>query len=151
METNPTTPKQPTAPTTGHLNDLHDALEEARQELIDLCESLVDTDLLASWQCEPAYKAWHEAAEEWNEAVLDVAADIEMFISEHSERWMESERGQAYEAWEQAMLGAQVETEPLDTLRVSLTLDLTSGDIEGLVENADEVLPATPDVPELDV
>jgi hypothetical protein len=150
METKPTTPKKPTAPDTEHLEPLHDTLEETRQALVDLCESLVDTDLLSSWQCEPAYRAWHEAAEEWNEAVLDAAADVEMFISEHSDRWMESTRGKAYEAWEQALRDATIETEPLDELRLSLSIDLTDGGITGEVDNADDVLPETPDVPELD-
>ena len=45
---------------------------------------------------------------------------------------------------------AQVETEPIDTLRLSLTLDLASGQIDGTVENAEDVLPETPDLPELD-
>jgi hypothetical protein len=44
-----------------------------------------------------------------------------------------------------------VDTEPTDTLRLSLSIDLVSGQIEGTVENADEVLPETPDLPEIDV
>jgi hypothetical protein len=151
METKPTAPKKPTAPNTDHLEALHDALEEKRQEVIDLCESLVDTNLLSTWQCEPAVQAWREAAEEWNEAVADAAADIEVFMSEHSERWMESARGQAYEALGQALENAQIEIEPLDYLRLSLSIDLASGQIVGEVDNAEEVLPETPDVPELDV
>jgi hypothetical protein len=71
-------------------------------------------------------------------------------MQEHSERWHESERGQAYEAWHDALDNAQVETEPIDTLQLSVSIDLASGQIEGTVENANEVLPETPDLPELD-
>ena len=98
----------------------------------------------------PAVQAWQQAAEAWNEAVADAAADVRGFMEEHSERWQESERGQAYDTWADALENAQVETEPIDTLRLSLTLDLASGQIDGTVENAEDVLPETPDLPELD-
>jgi hypothetical protein len=151
METKPTAPKKPTAPNTDHLEALHDTLEDKRQAVIDLCESLVDTALLATWQVQPTVQEWQAAAEAWNEAVADAAADIDVFMSEHSDRWIESERGQAYEAWGQALEGAQIETEPMDYLRLSLTIDLDSGQVQGEVDNADEVLPETPDIPELDI
>jgi hypothetical protein len=142
-----TTPKPPK---TDHLESLHAGLDAARQDVIDLCEALVYTDLANTWQMAPAIEAWQQAAEAWNEAVSDVAADIEVFMSEHTDRWLESPRGQAYEVWHDALEQAQVETEPFDTLRLSISIDLASGQIEGTVENADEVLPETPELPELD-
>jgi hypothetical protein len=80
METTPTTPKKPTPPNTDHLEALRDTLEDTRQAVIDLCESLVDTALLSTWQVEPAVQAWQAAAEAWNEAVADAAADIDVFM-----------------------------------------------------------------------
>jgi hypothetical protein len=142
-----TTPKPPK---TDHLEALHDALDAARQEVIDLCETLVDTDLLSTWEAAPAVQAWQAAAEAWNEAVSDAAVDVRGFMEERSQQWNDSARGQAYDAWADALESAQVDTEPTDTLRLSLSIDLASGQIEGTVENADDVLPETPDLPELD-
>lgn len=143
-----TTPKPPK---TDHLEALHDALEAARQEVVTLCESLVDTELLATWEVEPAFMKWQQAAEAWNEAVTDAAVDVRGFMAEHSQQWNDSQRGQAYDAWADALEEAEVDTaEPLDTLRLTITIDLASGHIEGTVENADEVLPETPDLPDLD-
>jgi hypothetical protein len=140
----------PTPPKTEHLEALHEALEAARQAVIELCETLVDTDRLSTWEVGPTVQAWSQAAEAWNEAVSDAAVDVRGFMEEHSERWLESERGQAYDAWADALESAQVETEPTDHLRLSISIDLVNGWIEGTVENADEVLPETPDLPELD-
>jgi hypothetical protein len=144
----PTTPKPPN---TDHLEALCEALEVARQEVVALCESLVDPDLLSTWQVVPVVTAWQQAAEAWNEAVYDAAVDVRGFMEEHSERWLQSERGQAYDAWAQALDDAAVETEPTDVLRLSLSIDLSSGQLEGTVDNADDILPETPDIPELNI
>jgi hypothetical protein len=143
-------PTAPKPPTIDHLEALSETLEVARQEVVDLCESLVDTALLSTWEVAPAVTAWQQAAEAWNEAVSDAAADVRGFMEAHSERWLESERGQAYDTWADALEGAAVETEPTDVLRLSLSIDLTSGQIEGTVENADDVLPETPEIPALE-
>ena len=141
---------EPTPPTTDHLEALHEALGAARRDVIALCETLVDTDLLSTWQVAPAVQAWQEAAEAWNEAVHDAAVDVRGFMEEHSESWLESARGQAYDAWADALENAQVDTEPTDTLRLSLSIDLTDAQIVGTVENAEEVLPEMPELPELE-
>jgi hypothetical protein len=140
----------PKPPNTGHLEALHEALDAARQEVIDLCEALADTSLLSSWEVAPAVQAWQQAAEAWNEAVHDAAVDVRGFMEEHSERWLESARGQAYEAWADALESAEVDTEPTDVLRLSISIDLASGQIEGEVENEEDVLPETPEIPELE-
>jgi hypothetical protein len=132
------------------LDALNDTLEIARQAVIDLCEGLCDTTFLSHWEIAPALTAWKAAAEAWNDAVYDAAVDVRSFMEEHSEKWLESERGLAYEAWAEALDNAQVETEPGDYLRLSLTIDLESGQIESSVENAEEIMPDTPDIPELD-
>ena len=142
-----TTPKPPK---TDHLEALRETLDQARDEVVNLCETLVDTDLLATWQVAPAVEAWQKAAEAWNEAVSDAAVDVRGFMEEHSQQWNDSARGQAYDAWAEVLEEAQVDTEPTDMLRLSITIDLTSGEMEGTVENADQVLPETPDLPELD-
>ena len=111
---------------------------------------MVDTDLLATWQVAPAFTAWQQAAEAWNDAVADAAVAVRGFMEEHSEHWQESARGQAYDAWADALDNAEVDTEPTETLRLSISIDLASGEMEGTVENAEEVLPETPDLPELD-
>ena len=82
-------------------------------------------------------------------AVADAAALVRSFMKEHTEDWLESARGQAYDAWAEALDNAEVATEPTDTLRLSLSIDLASGQVEGMVANAEEVLPETPDLPEL--
>ena len=46
METKPTPPKKLTPPNTAHLEALAETLETARQEVIDLCESLADHSML---------------------------------------------------------------------------------------------------------
>ena len=140
----------PKPPQTDHLDALHEALETARREVVDLCEKLVDTALLATWQITPTMQAWQQAAEAWNDAVADAAVDVRVFMEEHTEQWLAAARGEAYEAFAGALEGAQVETEPSNTLRLTLTIDLADGQVEGTVENADEVLPETPDIPELD-
>ena len=140
----------PTPPKIDHLAVLHEALTAAREEVVTLCETLVDTDLLSSWQVVPAVTAWQQAAEAWNDAVADAAALVRSFMKEHTEDWLESARGQAYDAWAEALDNAEVATEPTDTLRLSLSIDLASGQVEGMVANAEEVLPETPDLPELE-
>ena len=140
----------PNPPKTDHLEALYEALDAARAAVVALCESLVDTNLLKTWQVAPAMQTWQQAAEAWNEAVADAAVDVRGFIEEHSDTWQESERGQAYDAWADALENAEVETEPTNTLRLSITIDLMSGQIEGEVENAEEVIPELPELPELD-
>jgi len=81
------------APKTDHLDALNEELETARQELIDLCEQLVDTALLSSWEVAPAFQAWHEAAEAWNEAVEAAAEEVRGFMDEHGDAWLASARG----------------------------------------------------------
>ena len=71
-------------------------------------------------------------------------------MKEHTVDWLESARGQAYDAWAEALDNAEVATEPTDTLRLSLSINLASGQVEGMVANAEEVLPKTPDLPVLD-
>jgi hypothetical protein len=142
-----TTPK---APKLDHLEGLNAALETARQEVIDLCEQLVDPALLSTWQVSPTFQAWQQAAAAWNEAVTDAAAEVRAFMDEHADTWLESARGEAYEAFADALDAAAVEPEPQDTLRLTITIDLESGAMEGTVENADDILPETPELPELD-
>ena len=86
--------------------------------MIDLCEQVVESEVLATWEVVHAVTAWRQAAEAWNDAVADAAA--------------------------------QVDTVPTNTLRLSLRIDLASGSIDGTVENAEDVLPATPELPALD-
>jgi hypothetical protein len=74
--------------------------------------------------------------------------DVRSYIEAHSERWIASAHGQVYEQWADALEAAQVDPEPVDPLR--LTLDLASTPPSLVVENADEVLPETPEIPELD-
>ena len=71
-----------------------------------------DTALLSPWEIAPALAAWQAAAEAWNEAVADAAVDVRGFMEEHAEPWLESARGQAYDAWAEALENAAIETEP---------------------------------------
>jgi hypothetical protein len=131
------------APTAEALAPLYEALEEARQDCLDACENVtMDLDLGALSQ---AYGAWEKAAEAWNDAVEALATQVDEFISEHSEKWAQSAKGEAFNAWSDALRGASVETEPSDTLDLSITLNSMGCEIA--VTNADSVLPETPENP----
>jgi hypothetical protein len=125
-----------------HLLPLYDALEEARQAFLDACDEIPLPPPLTE-----ALAAWRQAAEAWNEALYDAAADFREFIGEHSERWIESERGQAYDSWVDALEKATVNPEPFEPLRFTVAFASTPPSLD--VEN--EVLAWTPDIPKLDV
>jgi hypothetical protein len=129
-------------PQMEHLLPLYDALEEARQAFLDACDEIPLPPPLTE-----ALAAWRQAAEAWNEACYDAATAVREFIGDHSERWIESDHGQAYDYWMYALEAAKVKPEPFEPLK--LTLDFASTPPSLDAEN--EVLPWTPDIPKLDV
>jgi hypothetical protein len=132
------------------LEDLEKALatlEEAREAFevacYDVREALDFTPLTA------ALAAWRHAADAVNELASAAAADIEMYQGERSERWLASAKGEAVEAWRQALDAAQLGLDPETTLQLDIDL---SGDMPQVefITDPDTLLPATPEVPILD-
>ena len=140
---------RPTPPKTDHLADLQESVEDTRTAFINACVDFVDQLAPHLAPCVEALAAWRSAADTLNEALADVGADIGQFCSEHTDRWMQSDTGQAYEYWGDAMEQAQVGTDPQDNLQ--LTVDFTCTPPQITADNLDDLLPETPDIPELAV
>jgi hypothetical protein len=133
-------------PSTETLPPCYEALEDARQGFVDACYALQGT--LDLTRVTTTLAAWQQAAEAFNTALEHTAVDVRSFIEDHSERWIESDRGQAFEQWAEALEEAQLSTEPVEPLRLSV--DLASTPPSLTVDNPEDVLPETPEIPELD-
>ena len=134
-------------PTADAVQNLYDELEAARQAVVDACDDLVRTlDLDALTR---AYADWEHAAELFNRGLEDLVTQVDEYIATHTDRWCYSPRGEAFAAWSVALQEAQIAIEPDDTLDVQV--HLTSTGCELTVMNAADVLPETPEIPELDL
>jgi hypothetical protein len=135
-------------PTAEALEPVYEALEAARTAVIDACDDVMLMLPAGLADLTRAYGAWEIAAEAWNEALESLATQVDDYSADHSERWMASDKGQAFAAWSVALREAQVEVEPQDTLTIAITL--SSVGCESAVENASDVLPETPEIPALE-
>ena len=97
-------------PTGAALAPLWNALEAARQAVVDACNDLdMPLDLGAVAR---TFAAWVQAAEAWNDTLDLLATQVRAFISDHSDQWIASATGEAYAAWSEALAAAQLATEP---------------------------------------
>jgi hypothetical protein len=124
-----------------HLESLAAALEAARRDLVAVCEKLE-----VHWELASAFEAWTQAAEALAEGLEKAAAETRDYIAGQSEDWQESAAGQAADAWADELEQTEVETELFEHLRVSI--DVSDGEVN--VENAEEVVPEGPSLPDLD-
>ena len=140
-------PKQ-SLPTLEDLEKALEALEEAREAFEVACY-----DVRAALDLTPltaALATWRSAVGAVNELAADAAADIELYQGERSERWLASPRGEAVEAWRQALDAAQLDLDPETTLQLDIDLSgETPPQVEFLTE-PNTILPETPELPVLD-
>jgi hypothetical protein len=134
------------------ISSLQDDLEDKRQEVIEACAALKDVLFAHLAPVQAALAAWRAAATEYNEALYDAHVDVDTFIESHSERWQESETGEAYASWGEALTQAQIDTDLDSEFPVRVRLvggQVRLGDSE--IEDFEELVPEAQDLPELDV
>ena len=72
--------------------DLYSELDAAVQEF--------NAAMSAQWgKVEQAITAYNEAIQEANELKQEIVSDIDNYMGEHTERWLESEKGWEYDVW----------------------------------------------------
>jgi hypothetical protein len=134
-------------PDTSDLEELHDQIEAALEDVEAAYTTVmnsVDVRELAG-----AYAQLKALVDQWNECCFDAYNDIDAYFSERSERWLASARGQAVEAWQEALERARMNPDP--TGPVYLTIEIVGGQPSvGLETDPAEVLPELPDIPALD-
>ena len=67
---------------------------------LDLAVEAYNSAVEAAWaKVEETKNDYNEAIADANEWQQDVAADIQSYMDDRSEKWLEGEKGQAYESW----------------------------------------------------
>jgi hypothetical protein len=134
-------------PDTSDLETLHGQIEAALETVEAAYTAVlnsVDVRELAD-----ACAQLKTLTEQWNECCADAYNDIDAYFSERSERWLASARGQAVEAWQEALERARIDPDP--TGPVYLKIEVVDGTPSVELEtDPAEVLPELPDIPELD-
>jgi hypothetical protein len=133
-------------PTTDALAAALDALEEARKAFEEACYTVRDSIDLTPLTL--ALAAWRAAADTVNELATDASNDITAYQAERSERWLASARGKAVEEWQQDFDEMQLGLDPEDSLQLHIDLTGDTPSVE-LITDPDDLLPATPEIPEL--
>jgi hypothetical protein len=133
-------------PTTDALQAALEAQEEAREAFIGACYTFRETLALSALATTKA--AWQAAAEPANALAAAASAAVEAYLEERAERFCASERGQALEQWAHDLQHMQVDPEPAESLWVHSDFSGESPDVD--IEDPDDILPETPEVPELD-
>ncbi len=125
-------------PKTKALQEAFDKLQAAREDFAQAFEGI-----LSQLDLRPVEKAladWRQRA---------VHEDASTFFDERSEKWQESEKGQACATWVGELeLLAEFDPEPTDEVRIAIDLsgEGPRADLEGDPSNA---LPDLPEMPEL--
>ena len=57
----------------------------------------------AGSEAEAAADRYNEAVQEYNGALMEVAAKVQSYMDDRSDKWHESERGEAYAEWLSAL------------------------------------------------
>lgn len=81
------------------IGDLGSELETLRGKVEDAVRELIDTHVAAVNELIATY---NEKATEANGVASDIASEIETYMDERSDKWRESEKGEAYSSWLQA-------------------------------------------------
>ena len=133
-------------PKTRALQEAFDKLQAAREDFAQAFDGILfQLDLRP---VEKALADWRQAAEAFVDAARAVHEDASTFFDEHSEKWQESEKGQAFATWVGELeLVAELDPEPTDEVRIVIDLsgEGPRADLEGDPSNA---LPDLPTMPE---
>src|SRR5215510_15034516 len=81
-----------------------------------------------------AEEAYNEAVTTANEWLGEVKEAIEEYVNERSEKWQESDRGQAYAAWLEAFSVELEESDLSEPAELTLDVDNAAGMLEDLPE-----------------
>jgi hypothetical protein len=112
------------------LRTQYEALEEAVEAF--------NTAMEAQWEAvADALAHYNETVNQANEWLATVSSEIERYMSDRSEKWQDSERGQTYEQWKNDFESNDLEEVELD---MPDALELQTGDqAETLEERSEEV------------
>jgi len=91
--------------------DIERRLGEAWERLENAYGDFTSKVAEAYQEFEPETKAYNEVIVEANDFVEEVSGEIRGYIDERTEKWQESERGQAFEEWSSAWEDALDEVE----------------------------------------
>jgi hypothetical protein len=84
---------------------------EALEEAVDAFNAAME----AQWEgVANALEAYNSTVEQANEWLSMVSSEIEAYMSDRSEKWQDSERGQAYEQWKNEFESNDLEAVELD-------------------------------------
>ena len=133
-------------PKTKALQEAFDKLQAAREDFAQAFDGLLfQLDLRP---VEKALADWRQAAEAFVDAARAVHEAASTFFDERSEKWQESEKGQAFATWVGELeLLAELDPEPTDEVRIVIDLsgEGPRADLEGDPSNALPDLPAMPE------
>lgn len=81
-----------------HCDDLR-VLSSKIDDLHDKAQEAIEQALAALAELNSAVDDYNECVDEANNSICSIASELEDYFYDHSERWQESERGQAFGAW----------------------------------------------------
>jgi hypothetical protein len=107
---------------------------EALEEAVEAFNAAMEAQWEAVAHALAHYNETVNQAKEW---LATVSSEIEGYMSDHSEKWQDSERGQTYEQWKNDFESNDLEEVELD---MPDALELQTGDqAETLEERSEEV------------
>ncbi len=113
------------------------AMRKLLDDAIELANACMADDAA---RVNEAREGYAEAIERLQEAVADIGAEIADHVDGKSERWQESDRGQAFAAWRDAWQECEL-TVP-DEYEAAEFDALDAGDVDGVVAD----LPREPEI-----
>ena len=119
------------------LSDLVERLRDS-SDLITAAVTKFNETMTFAWDgVAGALEAYNSVIQEANAFREQVAADQQSYIDDRSEKWQESDAGQAYEAWKQEWEGTLDELQ-MDPPQEAEEPDLSAADtLEGLPEQVE--------------
>lgn len=109
--------------------DAGNLVETEHTKLVEKLEALFEPFI-------DAIESYNEKISALNEAVEDLSSTVEDFIDAKSDTWLESEKGEAYSAWRDALMDAVIEE-----VDVPFVPDVDLPDVIG----SDEAIPLSAD------
>jgi len=121
-----------------------DEYDEARAAAIEEIETFFAT--LDYAPILTALRTLRAKGEQVNEAVSDARVDYDCYIEDHSERWQDSAKGKQYTEDAQTLERCAVDLDIADDL--SVTFAIFEHAIVATVDNVEDILPETAELPE---
>ena len=109
-------------------DELQGKLQSLMADLETACEAYNET-LREKWSAiDDALGAYNEAIGEVNEWQQEIASDIQSYMDDRSEKWLESDKAQEYESWREEF------EDEIEEVTLEQPEELDTSDLEDLSE-----------------